>query len=100
MGIFCNESNNTIPQTVSRTCCAISWSHPWFIQLLLRIVLILLPTWISHHLKHVQILELAESLFELLLGLLELFALVEKLAESFTLLDAFNTGYCLDRLEV
>ena len=47
-----------------------------------------------------QIFELAESLFELLLGLLELFALVEKLAESFTLLDTLNAGYCLDRLEV
>jgi len=40
----------------------------------------------------VQLLEQSECLFELLLGLLKLLSLVEKLAESFALLDTLDAG--------
>ena len=47
---------------------------------------------IDKRLLLVQLLELAECLFELLLGFLELFALIQKLAKCLALLNTLNAG--------
>ena len=93
MPIFSDETDDTthISQTIRRA----RRPKGWVFVKELRVTLSSLRHRRCHDLVSVQVLELAECLLELLLGLFKLFSLVQELAKSLALLDALNAANCL-----